>query len=85
MKTNTLKKINPALAIRSRIGLENTASAWTLHLVAPLFTWNPPPSAAPNEGENKKKKSHLVQGELFPDQLADGSLKRPQPVALLEA
>jgi hypothetical protein len=74
MKINTLEKINPVIAIRRQSGLENTAAAWTLHLIAPLFTWNP-----------EIKKSHLVQGELFPKQLEDGSLKKPQPVALLEA
>ena len=74
MKTNTLEKINPVIAIRSQSGLENTAAAWTLHLIAPLFAWNP-----------EIKKSHLVQGELFPKQLEDGSLKKLQPVALLEA
>lgn len=58
---------------------------WTRVVATPLFGWKPTHRRAPNEGENKKKKSHLVQGELFPDQLADGSLKRPQPVALLEA
>ena len=74
MKTNTLENINPVVTMRRRSGLENIASAWTLHLVAPLFTWNP-----------ESKRSDLLQGELFPKQLADGSLKRPQPVALLEA
>ena len=74
MKTNTLENINSVITLRRRSGLENIASPWTLHLVAPLFTWNP-----------KSKKSDLLQGELFPKQLADGSLKRPQPVALLEA
>ena len=58
---------------------------WTRVVATPLFGWKPTNRRAPNEGENKKKKSHLLQGELFPDQLADGSLKRPQPVALLEA
>jgi hypothetical protein len=74
MKINTLEKINPVIAIRRQSGLENTAASWTLHLIAPLFTWNPKP-----------EKSHLVQGELFPKQLEDGSLKKPQPVAFLEA
>ena len=74
MKINTLEKINPAIAIRRQSGLENNAAAWTLHLVAPLFTWNP-----------KFEKSHLVQAELFPKQLEGGSLKKPQPVALLKA
>ena len=74
MKVNTLENIKPVTAIRRQSGLENIAAAWTLHLVAPLFTWSP-----------EIEKSHLVQGELFPKQLEDGSLKKPQSVTLLEA
>jgi hypothetical protein len=81
MKINTLKKINPTISMRKRSGLENTASAWTLHLVAPLFTWNP----TPTEKESKKGKCHFVQGELFPEQVEDGSLKKLQPLAILES
>ena len=81
MKTNTLEYINPAISMRRRSGLENIASAWTLHLVAPLFAGNP----TPNGKEAKNGKSLFVQGELFPEQLKDGSMKKSQPVAVLES
>ena len=81
MKINTLKKINPTISMRKRSGLENTASAWTLHLVAPLFTGNP----RPNGKESKNGKCLFVQGELFPELLKDGSMKKSQPVTLLES
>jgi hypothetical protein len=85
MKMNRLKKLKTANAVSSRSGLGNAAAAWTLHLVAPLFTWEPATKENPSEQKGKMAKSELVQGELFPDQLADGTLRRPQPVGLLEA
>ena len=64
-------------------GCSDGLAPWTRGVATPLFGWSPAPLA--DQNGQKSKKSHLVQGELFPDQLADGSLKKPQPVALLEA
>jgi len=85
MKMNRIKKIKSANVVCSRIGLENAAAAWTVHLIAPLFTRKPAKEETPSEPLCKMAKSKLVQGELFPEQLADGSLRRPQPIGLLEA
>jgi len=85
MKKNRLKKLKTANAVRSRIGLENAAAAWTIHLIAPLFTWKPVMQEDPVEPACKMAKSKLIQGELFPELVADGSLQRPQTVAFLQA
>ena len=85
IKMNRIKKIKSANVACSRIGLENAAAAWTIHLIAPLFAWKPVMQENPAEPACKMIKSKLIQGELFPELLADGSLQRPQTVAFLEA
>lgn len=85
MRNNRLKKIKSANAVCTRIGLENAAAAWTIHLIAPLFAWKPVTQENPLEPAGKMAKSKLIQGELFPELLADGSLQRPQTVAFLQA
>ena len=85
MKKNRLKKLKTANAVRSRIGLENAAAAWTIHLVAPLFTWEPATQENSGQQVGKMAKSKLVQGELFPDHLAGGALQTAQTIGLLEA
>jgi len=65
----------------SNWGYSDGLAPWTREIANPLFTWNP----IPTEKESKKGKCLFVQGELFPEQLKDGSMKKSQPVTLLES
>ena len=65
----------------SNWGYSDGLAPWTRGIANPLFTWG----QTPNGKESKNGKSLFVQGELFPEQLKDGSMKKSQPVALLES
>ena len=58
---------------------------WTRVVAAPLFGWKSTQKGTLHDQEIKKPQIILVQGELFTDHIKNGSLKKPQPVALLEA
>ena len=66
-------------------GCSDGLAPWTRVVATPLFGWKPTHRGAPHDQEIKKPQIILVQGELFTDHIKNGSLKRPQPVALLEA
>jgi hypothetical protein len=83
--TSLTARVKKAVSGNNQLNREcnDGLAPWTRAVATPLFGWRAKTRGPARAGEPKAKT--CIQLELFPDQLADGTLRRPQPVGLLEA